>query len=122
MSSCFRTGVYVADNYDHTYLQDRLDPGVQTTYNVTGKLQSQTEVFKSDFAFFVAAAVIEQSYHTLSLINILGVLETWSLCLVQSAGGCKGAYSLSRLACSLLTLRLGFRGNSTFRSAFQLKW
>jgi hypothetical protein len=66
----FRVGVYVADNYDHSFLKDRLDSGVQTNYTVTGTLQSPVEVFKSDFAYFVAAAAIQQ-------LTIVLVLSTF---------------------------------------------
>jgi hypothetical protein len=66
----FRTGVHVANNYNHSSLKDRLDPGVQMNYNVTGTLQSPVEVFKSDFAYFVAAAAIQQ-------LTILLILSTF---------------------------------------------
>ena len=66
----FRTGVHVANNYDLSSLKRRLDPGVQMKYNVTGKLQSPVEVFKSDFPFFVAAAAIQQ-------LTIVLVLSTF---------------------------------------------
>ena len=66
----FRVGVYAADNYNQSFLNTRLDPGLQTTYNVTGMLQSPVEVFKSDFAYFVAAAAIQQ-------LTIVIVLSTF---------------------------------------------
>jgi hypothetical protein len=66
----FRIGVHVANTYDHASLKDMLDPGVITNYTTTGMLHTPTEVFKSDFAFYIAAAALE-------LLAIMLVLSTF---------------------------------------------
>ena len=66
----FRIGVYAANTYDHAYLKDRLDSGVVTDYTTTAVLHTPKEVFKTDFAFYLAAAALE-------LLTILLVLSTF---------------------------------------------
>lgn len=55
----FRIGVHVAQNYNSEDLKSLLDPGVQTNYSVIGAAQGPQEVFKSEFAYFFAAAGLE---------------------------------------------------------------
>ena len=66
----FRIGVHAAQSYENDYLEPLLDPGVETNYTVTGTLHGPQEVFKSDFAYFFAAAALE-------LLTILLVASTF---------------------------------------------
>ncbi|KAK5172819.1 uncharacterized protein LTR77_002939 [Saxophila tyrrhenica] len=55
----FRAGVYVAAHLDEAWLRERLDPGLETSYNTTGSASVEINVFHSDFRYFSAAAVVQ---------------------------------------------------------------
>ena len=59
----FRIGVYVGQNYNYASLKDLLDPGVETNYTVIGRASS--EVFHTDFVYYIVAAALELSTITL---------------------------------------------------------
>jgi hypothetical protein len=66
----FRTGLYTAKQYNRTYLELLLDPGLEIEYKVEGTQIGNVEVFQSDMAYFAGAAVVE-------LIAMLAILLTY---------------------------------------------
>lgn len=66
----FRTGIYMAKNYDISYLTPLLDEGLSSNSTVIGTLISPVEVFHSDMSFLAGAAAIE-------LLAILAILVTF---------------------------------------------
>ena len=55
----FRVGVDTAARYSEDYLKDRLDPGLEIKYNVTGVAASAVEMYHSDFRWYAGAASLE---------------------------------------------------------------
>ena len=55
----FRTGIYVANTYNTTYLLSQLDPGLSAHYNTTGSNATPATAFGFAPVFFFAAASIE---------------------------------------------------------------
>jgi hypothetical protein len=66
----FRTGLYVAQQYDDDYLSPLLDEGVTTNNTAVGRLVSPVEVFHADMTFFAAAAGVQ-------LLAIFAILVTF---------------------------------------------
>ena len=66
----FRVGVYTAQNFNETYLKSRIDPGLAVNYNTTGIPLTAVQVFHTDFAYFIGAAVVE-------LVCILTIMYTF---------------------------------------------
>ena len=66
----FRVGVYTAQNFNETYLKTRIDPGLEVSYNTTGVPLTAVQVFHTDFAYFIGAAVVE-------LVCILTIMYTF---------------------------------------------
>lgn len=55
----FRLGVFAAIKYDDDQLKPLLDPDIQVHQHFVGHYQSPCEVFKSDWAFYLTAIVVE---------------------------------------------------------------
>jgi hypothetical protein len=55
----FRTGAYVAAEYNETYLRPLLDDGLEMYHNSTAQPGSMVNVFHTNFAYFAGAAVVE---------------------------------------------------------------
>ena len=66
----FRAGFYTAQRYDAVWFQDRLDPGWDAHYNVTGTPVSTVNVFVTDWRYFIGAAALE-------IITVLAILFTF---------------------------------------------
>lgn len=66
----FRTGVYVAQNYDEMWLKDRMDDGLESHYNVTGTPLTPVNFFEADLTYFFAAAVVE-------VLTVVAILYTF---------------------------------------------
>lgn len=71
-----RCGALYGSQYSQSQLQPLLDAGLSTQSNFTGTVISPVNIFRTDFAYFAGAAVIQ-------LFTILAVLVTfwgwWSL-------------------------------------------
>lgn len=70
ISGFHRSGFYFAQNFDENKLENLLDEGLSVHTNVSATPITKVNVFKSDFNFFVGAAVIE-------LGTILAILFTF---------------------------------------------
>lgn len=69
----FYTGVYAAQLYNDTELKPMLDESARIRYNVTGYLQSPTNVFHSDMSYFAGAAMLQ----VFSILVILHTFHGW---------------------------------------------
>ena len=68
----FRTGLSAAQKNSAAYLESRMDDGLFVVQNVTGSIVSPTNVYKSDFGYFAAAAMVELFTILIIFVNFRG--------------------------------------------------
>ncbi len=68
----FYMGAHVAQVKDKAFFETYIDPGLDVNTTITGLLDTQEEVYKTDLIWFLAAAVIEGVCILLVLITYNG--------------------------------------------------
>lgn len=66
----FRVGYQTVQQYDASWFEGKLDPGVITRHNVTGTPISPINVFVTDYRYYAGAVVLE-------VVTILAILVTF---------------------------------------------
>ena len=108
----FEAGMVAAQQYNTSYLQSLMDPGLEVESTITGYLQGQHNVFHTNLHWFLAAALVEgicialilptctcfarHDVHFRKWLTIFDksrhrVVEAWSTSVLLASRDCEGA-------------------------------